>query len=291
MPIQVKGLEHTYLAGTPFAAKALHGVDLRIEDGEFLGLIGPTHAGKSTLSQFLNGLFLPKTGQVLVDGVDTRAANANLLAIRQKVGVVFQYPEYQLFAETVGKDIAYGPKNLGLPIPEVKQRVERALLDVGLDPDIYWDRYIFALSGGQKRRVAIAGVLALQPKVLILDDPTAGLDPRGREEILNTVRRLHEGSGTTIILISSNLEDVAALAHRVVVMDRGRIVASGPTREIFTQIELMKRIGLGVLPTVALMDGLRARGYQAPLDALTPDEAAAVIMELDLPGLRRGGVA
>jgi energy-coupling factor transport system ATP-binding protein len=287
MPIEVTGLHHTYLDGTPFATKVLHGVDLRVEDGEFVGLIGPTRAGKSTLAQFLNGLFLPRVGKVVVDGIDTAAKNVDLMLLRQKVGLVFQYPEHQLFAETVGKDIAFGPKNLGLPVDEVKSRVEQALLAVGLDPDIFWDRYIFALSGGQKRRVAIAGVLALQPKVLILDDPTAGLDPRGRDEILGTVRQLHRTTGATILLISGSLEEVAALTDRVVVMDQGRVVADGPTRQIFSQVDLLRSTGLGVLPTVELMHGLRSRGYDVPLDVLTPDEAAAVIQQVVLT-IRKG---
>ncbi len=285
MSIVVSGLEHTYLQGTPFEAKVLHGVDMEIQDGEFLGLIGPTRSGKSTLAQFLNALFIPKTGKVVVDNVDTSAKGVDLMALRQKVGLVFQYPEHHLFAETVGRDIAFGPKNLGLPIAEVKNRVEQSLIGVGLDPDIFWDRYIFALSGGQKRRVAIAGVLALQPKVLVLDDPTAGLDPRGRDEILTTVRELHRSSGSTTILISNSLEDVAALVDRVIVMDKGRVIASGSTRAIFSQIELLRSIGLGVLPTVELMHGLRSRGYDVPLDVLTPDEAAEVLLGLNLPGL------
>lgn len=292
MSIVVTGLEHTYLAGTPFAAKVLHGVDLEIRDGEFVGLIGPTRSGKSTLAQYLNALFVPKVGQVLIGGVDTRSRSVDLMKLRQQVGLVFQYPEHQLFAETVGKDIAFGPKNLGLPEAEIRRRVEQSLVDVGLDPDIYWDRYIHALSGGQKRRAAIAGVLALEPSVLILDDPTAGLDPRGRDEILGVIARLHR-DGRTVALISGNLEDVAALAQRVVVLDRGRVAAEGPVREIFSRVDLLRSMGLGVLPTVELMHGLRQRGYDVPLGVLTADEAADVILRLNLPGLRaeegRGG--
>lgn len=286
MPIVVSGLEHTYLRGTPFEAKVLHGVDVEIRDGEFVGLIGATRSGKSTLAQYFNGLFIPHVGTVVVDGIDTRQKGIDLITLRQQVGMVFQYPEHQLFAETVGRDIAFGPKNMGLPIDEVKNRVERSLLAVGLDPDTYWDRYIFALSGGQKRRVAIAGVLALGPKVLILDDPTAGLDPRGRDEILATIRDLHRNSGATIVLISNSLEDVAPLVERVIVMERGRVVAEGPTRKIFTEIDLLRRVGLGLLPTVELMHALRSRGYDVPLDALSPQEAALALRRLDLPGLR-----
>lgn len=289
--IEVQGLEHTYLEGTPFAAKVLHGVDLTVEAGELVGLVGPSQAGKSTLAQYLNGLYVPRVGRVVVDGTDTRAPGVDLLALRQRVGLVFQYPEHQLFAETVGDDVAFGPRNLGLPPDEVDRRVTAALAVVGLDPEVYRDRYIHALSGGQKRRVAIAGVLALEPKVLILDDPTAGLDPRGRDEILAWISGLHRERAMTILLVSNSLEEVAPVIQRVVVMARGRVVAQGQPGEVFSQVELMQQVGLGLLPTVELMLALRQRGFDVPLGVLSVERAAQVVAELLPAQGRKGGVA
>ncbi|MGH2820007.1 MAG: ATP-binding cassette domain-containing protein, partial [Actinomycetota bacterium] len=259
--IEVQGLEHTYLADTPFASKVLHGVDLTVEEGELVGLIGPSRAGKSTVAQYLNGLLRPRRGRVVIDGVETASRSVDLRALRQNVGLVFQYPEHQLFAETVGEDVAFGPRNLGLPEDEVRRRVDAALETVSLEPAEFRDRYIHALSGGQMRRAAIAGVLALQPKVLILDDPIAGLDPRGRDDILGWIKQLHERENLTIVLISNSLEEIAPLLERVVVMSGGRVVASGAPGRVFADVDLMREVGLGLLPTVELMVKLRDKGY------------------------------
>ncbi len=278
MPIVVKDLEHTYMEGTPFANKVLYGVNMTVEDGELLGLIGPSRSGKSTLVQYFNGLFIPEKGQVRVDSLDTRENRKNLKALRQKVGLIFQYPEHQLFAETVSKDVGFGPRNLGLDEKEITRRVWHSLEAVGMDPKIYWNRYTFALSGGQKRRVAIAGVLAMQPKVLVLDDPTAGLDPKGREEILSMVKQLHENLRVTIVFISNNMEDVARLAQRVVCLAQGKIVMSGKPIEVFTQVEMLKSMGLGVLPTISIIQKLRDRGLNVPLNTLTVEETVEALI-------------
>lgn len=278
MPIIVKDLEHTYMEGTPFANKVLHGVNMIVEDGELLGLIGPSRSGKSTLVQYFNGLFIPEKGQVLVDALDTRENRKNLKALRQKVGLIFQYPEHQLFEETVSKDVGFGPRNLGLDEKEIIRRVWNSLEAVGMDPKTYWNRYTFALSGGQKRRVAIAGVLAMQPKVLVLDDPTAGLDPRGREEILRMVKSLHQDLGVTIVFISNNMEDVARLAQRVVCLAQGKIVMSGKPLEVFTQIDKLKAMGLGVLPTISILEKLRERGLNVPLNVLSVEETVDALI-------------
>ncbi len=277
--IEVAGLEHTYLRGTPFASKVLHGVDLTIERGELVGLVGPSRSGKSTLVQYLNGLLRPEAGRVVVDGIDT-ARIKDLRVLHQRVGLVFQYPEDQLFADTVSEDVAFGPRNAGLEGHELRARVTGALAAVGLEPGTFWERDIHALSGGQKRRAAIAGVLALQPEVLVLDDPVAGLDPKGRDEILAWVSELHRSEGRTTVLISNNLEDIAPLLQRVLVMDEGKIVAQGEPQEVFADLELMRATKLGLLPTVELMQRLRDRGYDVPLGVLTPAHAARVIANL-----------
>lgn len=277
MPIELQGITHIYHAGTALAATAIEDVSLTIDDGDFIGLIGPTGSGKSTLVQHLNGLLKPTRGRVLVDGVDIAARGADLRAIRQKVGIIFQYPEHQLFDETVAADVAFGPRNLGLPQDEVDRRVAAALAAVGID-EATAKRSPFALSGGQMRRVAIAGVLAMEPKVLVLDEPAAGLDPRGREEILGRIKRLHEERGLTVVLVSHNMEDVARLARRVVVMHRGRVVMDGSPRLVFSRADQLAEIGLGVPPMTELSKRLRARGVDVPSDLLTVDEAREAII-------------
>ena len=277
--VEVRALHHTFLAGTPFASTVLHGVDLDVDAGELLGIVGPSQAGKSTLAQFLNGLLTPQRGSVVVDGVDTGRRGADLGGLRRRVGLVFQYPEHQLFAETVGDDVAFGPTNLGLGTDEIDARVDAALEAVALDPSVYRDRYVTALSGGQKRRAAIAGVLALEPEILVLDDPIAGLDPRGRDDILGWVRRLHADRGLTVVLISNSLEEIAPLLQRVVVLAGGRIVASGEPGEVFADADLLRSLGLGSLPTVELMAAVRAGGLNVPLGVLDVDEAARVLAE------------
>ncbi len=279
MIIQIENLHHTYMEGTPFETKVLHGVNLEVKEGELVAIIGPTRSGKSTLVQYMNALFLPKTGRVVIDGHDTSKKTVDVRKVRQTVGLVFQYPEHQLFQETVGKDVAFGPKVCGIPKEEIDDRVSEALDAVGLEPKVFKNRYIFALSGGQKRRAAIAGVLALQPKVMVFDDPTAGLDPKGREEILGTIRRVHEKQGLTVILVSNNLEDVARMAKRVVVLSEGKVVLEGSPHEVFSKVEVMRQIGLGLLQTVEIMSRLKERGFNVPLDSLDADETARRIFE------------
>ncbi len=278
MPIEVKNLTHIYSAGSAFQATAIRNVNLTIEEGEFIAVIGHTGSGKSTLVQHLNGLLKPTDGQILVDGEDLNGEKVDRRRIRQKVGLVFQYPEYQLFEETVAKDIAFGPKNQGLSAEEIDSRVHMAMEQVHLDYDKYAERSPFELSGGQMRRVAIAGVLAMKPKVLILDEPTAGLDPQGRDRILGMVKELHEAGDTTVVMVSHSMDDVARLATRLVVMSRGELVATGTPREIFKQVKMMESIGLGVPEAAKLCNMLRQRGIQLPDDLYQMDEARDAIL-------------
>ena len=272
MSLEVKHLTHTYSAGSAFQATAVHDVSLTIEDGEFVCIVGHTGSGKSTLVQHLNGLLKPTSGQVLVDGEDMNGENVDRRRIRQKVGLVFQYPEYQLFEETIAKDIAFGPKNQGLSEEEIDQRVRRAMAHVHLDYDKYAERSPFDLSGGQMRRVAIAGVLAMEPKVLILDEPAAGLDPRGRERILGMLQELHREGGVTIVMVSHSMDDCARLATRMIVMSKGELVLTDTPRNVFRQADLMRSIGLGVPEAAELCGKLRAAGLKLPDDLFTQEE-------------------
>ena len=278
MPIQLNNVTHTYSEGSAFQATAIRGVNLTIEDGEFIAVIGHTGSGKSTLVQHLNGLLKPTDGQILIDGEDLNGEKTDRRRIRQKVGLVFQYPEYQLFEETVAKDIAFGPKNLGLSDEEIDQRVRRAMAHVHLDYNKYAERSPFELSGGQMRRVAIAGVLAMEPKVLILDEPTAGLDPKGRDRILSMVQELHAQGGVTVIMVSHSMDDVARLATRLIVMSKGEVVATGTPREIFRQVDMMESIHLGVPEAAKLCALLRERGIDLPDDLYTPQELQACLL-------------
>ncbi len=280
MPIQIEHLTHTYMPGSPFSAVALRDITLTIEDGELIGLLGHTGSGKTTLVQHLNGLIKPTEGKVLVDGLDTSDKNTSLLEVRRKVGLVFQYPEYQLFEETVAKDIAFGPKNLGLSEAEIDQRVRTAMEKVGLDYEEIAERSPFELSGGQMRRVAIAGVLAMQPKVLVLDEPTAGLDPAGRRSILDMIRQLHAAGGLTVIMVSHSMDDISTLATRLIVMSKGELVMTGTPREVFKNRELLSSIGLGVPQAAELAFQLREAGFQLPDDLYTADELYDAIMKL-----------
>ena len=280
MPIQVEHLTHTYMTDSPFAATALEDVSLTIEDGELIGLLGHTGSGKTTLVQHLNGLLKPTSGKVVVDGLDITEKDVSLLEVRRRVGLVFQYPEYQLFEETVAKDVAFGPKNLGLSEQEVDQRVRYALQEVGLAYDEIAQRSPFELSGGQMRRVAIAGVLAMRPGTLILDEPTAGLDPAGRRSILGMIRELHAAGGLTVVMVSHNMDDISSLATRLVVMSRGRMVLTGTPREVFQHRELLSSIGLGIPQAAELTQRLIAEGYPLPADLYTPEEVAQALLGL-----------
>ncbi len=280
MPIEVKNLTHTYSQGSAFQATAIQDVSLRIEDGEFVAIVGHTGSGKSTLVQHLNGLLKPTAGQVLVDGEDMNGEGVNKRRIRQKVGLVFQYPEYQLFEETIAKDVAFGPKNQGLSDAEVDARVRRALAHVHLDYDTFAERSPFELSGGQMRRVAIAGVLAMEPKVLILDEPTAGLDPMGRESILDMIQELHREGGVTVVMVSHSMDDCARLATRMLVMSKGRLVLADSPRNVFRQTCLMEELHLGVPQAAKLRDALRARGLSLPDDLYTQEEMRDQLLRL-----------
>ena len=271
--ISIRNVSYIYNKGLPFEKRALDNVSLDIGEGEFIALVGHTGSGKSTLVQHLNGLMEPTEGEILYDGVNYREKGNSIAVLRQKVGLVFQYPEYQLFEETIAKDIAYGPKNLGLSDEEVEDRVRRAMEKVGLDYDQKGEQSPFALSGGQKRRVAIAGILAMEPEVLVLDEPTAGLDPRGSREILEEIRGIFESTGTTIVLVSHSMEEVARLASRMIVMDRGRVSMDGTPREIFAREKELRAIGLGVPQVRRTMTDLAEKGIAIKEDCITVDEA------------------
>ncbi|MBD5088104.1 MAG: energy-coupling factor transporter ATPase [Clostridiales bacterium] len=258
---------------------ALRDINLKIEDGEFVGLIGHTGSGKSTLMQHLNGLVKATEGTIYYNGEDIYESDFDMRALRGKVGLVFQYPEYQLFESTIFKDISFGPKNLGLPQLEVDLRSYQAMRDVGLSEELI-DVSPFSLSGGQKRRVAIAGVLAMEPEVLILDEPTAGLDPRGREEILHLIRKLHKEKKCTIILVSHSMEDMADYVQRLVVMHEGRIVLDGNKRDVFAHEEELCMLGLAVPQVTTLTNQLRKKGYTFTKDILTVAEAKEELLRI-----------
>lgn len=280
MPIQIEHLTHAYMPDSPFTAIALEDVNLTIEDGEFIGLLGHTGSGKTTLVQHLNGLLKPTSGRIVVDGMDITEKGVSLIEVRKKIGLVFQYPEYQLFEETVAKDVAFGPKNIGLPPEEIDRRVRHALELVGLDYNDIAERSPFELSGGQMRRVAIAGVLAMEPKVLILDEPTAGLDPAGRSSILGMIKNLHAQGGITIIMVSHNMDDISTLATRLVVMSKGHMVLTGTPREVFRQAELLTSVGLGVPQAAQLAEMLIAEGYDIPEGIYTQEELIPSLLAL-----------
>ena len=280
MPIDVKELSHIYMPGTPFESKALIDISLTINDGEFLGIIGHTGSGKSTLIQHFNGLIKPTSGELIVNGIKITKDSKNLKGVRKEVGLVFQYPEHQLFEETVEQDVAFGPKNLGLSDNEIKNLVKESLQLVGLNYDDFKGRSPFDLSGGQMRRVAIAGVLALKPRILILDEPTSGLDPRGREEILRQIKDIHRKNRITVILVSHSMEDIAKMADRVIVLDKGKKVMDGPVREIFLRAEELENIGLGVPQYTRLMLELRKKGIEIDPGVIGLEEAKGQIMKM-----------
>lgn len=277
--LEVKNLSHIYSQGTPFEKVAIDNINLKIEKGEFIGLVGHTGSGKSTFIQHLNGLLKPSSGEVYVQGKSISGARMNLVEVRQKVGLVFQYPEHQLFEETVEKDIAFGPMNLGLTNDEIEVRVKDAMRSVGLSYEEYKDSSPFELSGGQKRRVAIAGVLAMEPDILILDEPTAGLDPMGSREILDEIVNIYKEREITIVLVSHNMEDVAKYTSRMVVMSAGRVVMDGSPRELFSKEEELKSYGLAVPQIRSLLNQLKDKGLNVNVDAITVDEAFVNIKE------------
>ncbi|CAM2762688.1 energy-coupling factor transporter ATPase [Hathewaya histolytica] len=272
MFIEVKDLSYIYMQGTPFEKKALDNVSLGIDEGDFVAIIGHTGSGKSTLIQMLNGLLKPSLGTVYLNNVDIFDKKSNLADIRKEVGIVFQYPEYQLFEETIEKDIAYGPTNLGIDIEEIRERVKLSMNMVGLNYQVYKDKSPFNLSGGQKRRVAIAGILAMKPKVLILDEPTAGLDPKGRNDILNTIRDLNQKYNITIILVSHSMDDVSKFANSIIVMSEGKCVLKGTKEEIFKEVDLLQKIGLTVPTVTSLINELNKKGFNIKDNIYTVDE-------------------
>ena len=273
MPIQVKNLTHIYSEGMPYQTVALEDISFELADGSFVGIIGHTGSGKSTLIQHLNGLLKPKSGNILVDGLDITDPSVKLRDIRQTIGLVFQYPEYQLFEETVEKDIAFGPLNLGLSEEETAERVKEAVELVGLSYEEIGQRSPFDLSGGQKRRVAIAGVIAMRPKVLILDEPTAGLDPKAHKDILRLIRTVHREERNTILLVSHNMGDIAAMTDKVLVMHKGRMVMEGTPREVFSKTEQLIVMGLELPPSSKFTESLKCRGIDLAGLPLTIEEA------------------
>ncbi|MGL5717566.1 MAG: energy-coupling factor transporter ATPase [Paraclostridium sp.] len=281
MSIIVENLTHIYNEGMPFASKALDCISLEIKDRDFVGLIGHTGSGKSTLIQHLNGILKPSSGKILINGFDITSPDLNLTEVRKRVGVVFQYPEYQLFEETVAKDIAFGPSNLGLEEEEINNRVKTSMNAVGLKYDEFKDKSPFELSGGQKRRVAIAGVIAMNPEVLILDEPTAGLDPSGRDEIFKLIKQLHKEKHMTIILSSHSMDDMAKLAKTIIVMNSGKVEFMGSPREIFkNHSNTLKNIGLDIPQVLELAIKLRERGFDVKPDILTIEEAKVEILRV-----------
>lgn len=277
--LEVKALTHTYSAGTPFEHKAIDNVDLEVMPGEFLGIIGHTGSGKSTLIQHLNGLLRPTGGEILLDGEDIWAKPKEIRRVRFQVGLVFQYPEYQLFEETVYKDISYGSKNMGLDASEIDRRVRQAAAFAGIDEDML-EKSPFELSGGQKRRVAIAGVIAMEPKVLILDEPTAGLDPRGREAILAQLRSYHKQKGNAVILVSHSMEEVARNVDRIVVMSHSHKLMDGTPEEVFSRAEELLQVGLDVPQVTKVAMELQKRGLLADSSVYTIDELVRRLLAL-----------
>ena len=278
--IKAENVNYIYQQGMPFERQALYDVNIEIEDGSLVALIGHTGSGKSTLIQHFNALVKPTSGKIIINGIDVTAPKADLRLVRKTVGLVFQYPEHQLFEETVYKDIAFGPKNMGFSDEEIDKRVRESAALVGLK-EKHLTRSPFDLSGGQKRRVAIAGVLEMNPKVLILDEPTAGLDPKGRDEILATIKKLHEENKEMIIIfVSHSMEDVAKTAERVIVMNDGHVEMQGTVAEVFAQAEHLQKIGLNVPQVTLLTDKLRLAGYDLPEHIYTVKYAADAIKKL-----------
>lgn len=272
-------VNHVYSIGTTFERHAIKDINLTINKGEFIGLIGHTGSGKSTLIQHMNGLMKATSGNIYFNGEDIYAPNYKLRDIRSRVGLVFQYPEHQLFETTIFKDVNFGPKNLGLDKLEADLRTFEALKMVGIGEELL-DASPFELSGGQKRRVAIAGILAMKPEILILDEPTAGLDPKGRDDILEQIAKLHEESGITIILVSHSMEDVANYVDRILVMNQGQLVMDHPPKEVFTRYKELEDIHLAAPQVTYVMNALKDKGLRLPTNATTVKEAKDEILKL-----------
>ena len=284
--LETRDLTMTYGIKTPFEKTAACGIDLTFEKGDLVGIIGHTGSGKSTLMQMLNGLLKPTAGQVLLDGTDIWADPKNIRSVRFRVGLVFQYPEHQLFEETCYRDIAFGPKNMGLSEEEIDTRVRVAASYVDLDPELL-QKSPFDLSGGEKRRVAIAGVLAMRPEILIPDEPTAGLDPKGRDTILNQIRAYRDENDATVLLVSHSMEDVARIADKVLVLDHGQVAMYDTTEAVFSRAEELSSLGLSVPAVTRIFMGLRAKGLPVGGNAYTVEQAVSAL----LPHLRKGGDA
>ena len=279
MSMEMQHVSYVYETGTSYEQTALHDINLKIEDGQLIGIIGHTGSGKSTLIQLLNGLIRACSGQVLFHGKNIYDPDFKMKELRGKVGLVFQYPEYQLFETTVLRDAAFGPKNQGLSEEEAVRKAQDALMTVGLTEQ-YWQMSPFELSGGQKRRAAIAGVLAMEPEVLILDEPTAGLDPRGRDELFAQIQKMHREKHMTVMLVSHSMEDVADYAQRIIVLDQGRILYDGTPREVFAHYKELEQAGLAAPQVTYLMHELQARGLPVNTDIITVEEAKKEILKL-----------
>jgi energy-coupling factor transport system ATP-binding protein len=278
--IEVRKLHYTYMRGTPLETVALHNVDLVVYPGEIVGLIGPTGSGKSTLLQHLNGLLRPQGGQVRIAGLDLSDPNTDLRSIRLRVALLFQNAADQLFEQYVADDVAFGPLNQGLPVEQVRKRVRQAMEAAGLPLDAYRDRLTFSLSGGERRRAALAGVLALDPEGLLLDEPLAGLDPQGRRDLLNQLRRWHQEGRKTIVWASHSMEEIAQLTDRIYVLAQGQVVLEGSTREVFAQGEVLQAHGLEVPVVTQVLAELAQAGLPLPTDLLTLEEAAGALEAL-----------
>ena len=274
MSIRVENLIHIYDKGMPTEQLALDNISFTAEDGQMVGIIGHTGSGKSTLLQHLNGLLKPDSGRIVIGGTDITEPGVSMVQIRKKIGLVFQHPEYQLFEETVAKDVAFGPKNLGLSQEEIDERVREAIELVGLDFETIKDRSPFDLSGGQKRRVAIAGVVAMRPEVLILDEPTAGLDPKAHKDVLAMVEEVHRRTGNITILVSHNMADIARLCDKIIVIDSGKLVTTGTPYEVFSKKDELRAVGLELPPVTKFTESLRERGLQLESTILDIDQAA-----------------
>ena len=274
MSIRVENLIHIYDKGMPTEQLALDNISFTAEDGQMVGIIGHTGSGKSTLLQHLNGLLKPDSGRIVIGGTDITEPGVSMVQIRKKIGLVFQYPEYQLFEETVAKDVAFGPKNLSLSQEEIDERVREAIELVGLDFETIKDRSPFDLSGGQKRRVAIAGVVAMRPEVLILDEPTAGLDPKAHKDVLAMVEEVHRRTGNITILVSHNMADIARLCDKIIVIDSGKLVTTGTPYEVFSKKDELRAVGLELPPVTKFTESLRERGLQLESTILDIDQAA-----------------